>query len=90
MTRIVTLPLSRDPELVFGLRVQDLLWIVAGLAGDLVVWHLGMSLRWRLATICGMSSAAAGVAWGRVADRTLPEWAWLMARFYLSGRLLLP
>lgn len=90
MTRIVSLPLSRDPEILWGLRLQDLMWIVMGAVADLGIWHLPMAIKWRLAFLAMTSGISAGLAWIRISERTVPEWLGLLVWFYISPRSWVP
>lgn len=89
VTRVMSLPLSREPELFLGLTLRDVIWVALGTGCDVLVWHAA-GQRLRLVLVVMVSLAAASLAWLRWEDRSLPGWLWLIVRFYTSHRLFLP
>lgn len=91
MTRTVYMPLSREPEVLFGLRLADLLWVLAASVIDLVAWRgLHHWLVTAAAVITVASALGVALAIVRVEDRSLPEWIGRAIRYGLSPRLYLP
>jgi hypothetical protein len=89
-SRTVLLPLAREPEILFGLRLSDIPWLVAGITLDLWVWHELRPLIARGVGIGGISLMAAVLTWGRFDESSFPQWIWRMLFFLCSPRRYLP
>lgn len=91
VNRIVTIPLGREPEVLFGLKLSDLIWIAASATVDLAVWH-GSHHVSPVAWVALGAASVSGVAMAtvRYSNVSLPQWIWRWARFYLAPRLFLP
>lgn len=91
VTRTVTMPLSREPEILFGLRLMDLIWVMAAAVGDLASWHtIRGSWTLRIMVMVGIALIGLILALVRISDATLPEWGLRYARYLLSPHLFLP
>lgn len=89
--RTVSIPLTREPEILFGLRISDLIWIMAAVVSDLALWHgLRTVVAERLAFMALASAGGLGMAVIRLHEASLPEWIVRWARFWLSPHLYLP
>lgn len=89
VVRTVSVPLSPQPEILFGLRALDLVWVGITTLSSLGLWSLQAGLAWRmgLVSVVGGGGALAGLL--RFDARTAPEWAWLVIKYYVSPRLYL-
>jgi len=91
VTRTVTMPLSREPEVLFGLRLADLFWVMGSGVSDLALWH---ALRTRLLVRFGGMGIVSGVglllAVVRMQDASLPDWVVRWCRFMIAAHLYLP
>ncbi len=91
MTRTVFLPLKREPAILFGLTMADLLWVMAGGTLDLVAWRAFHASRDALIIAIALISAASlTMALARMDGTSLPEWLWRALNFWLRPRLYLP
>ena len=91
VNRIVTIPLGREPEVLFGLRLSDLIWTAGAATVDMAIWHGSHHVSptaW--AAIGTVSLAGLALATVRRQDVSLPQWMWRWGRFYLSSHLFLP
>ncbi|MCL5116389.1 MAG: hypothetical protein M1272_04500 [Firmicutes bacterium] len=91
MIRTVFLPLSHEPEVLFGLRFSDLLWLMGAAAADVGIWR-GLRL-WpdlRVACLGTISGIGVVLAVARVEDASLPAWIARGVRFWVTPRLFLP
>lgn len=91
MNRVVTIPLGREPEVLFGLKISDLIWIAGAAAVDMAVWHGSRHVSppaWGALGAASLTGLA--LATVRHSDVSLPQWIWRWGRFYLSSRLFLP
>ncbi len=87
----VAIPLASQPDVLFGLKLTDIVWLLLAAAGDLAIWHglrHGIMLRW--AGWIGVTSCGMGFAVVRVDDIPLAQWLGQWLRFWLSPRLYLP
>ncbi len=88
---VVSLPLAKDPPLLWGMGLKDLIWPALSLAGDLLIWShhpkFGVVEDIALAAV-----SAGGLIFGivRVHSRSIPEWLVVIVLFYLHPRLYLP
>jgi hypothetical protein len=89
--RTVFMPLSREPEVLFGLKLSDLIWPTISSLTSLAVWHadkLGLSAR---LTVITMTMATGLVlAKARIEEASLPQWAMRFLLFWTRTRLYLP
>lgn len=88
--RTISLPLARNPEILWGLSLTDLPWILSGFPADLAVWHLNWPWTDKGVALVLISLAAATAAWARIEGESLSHWAGLMARFWLAPKRYLP
>ncbi|MCY0897665.1 MAG: hypothetical protein OWU33_01805 [Firmicutes bacterium] len=87
----VTIPLSSQPDVLFGLKLTDIVWLLLAAVGDLAIWHAlrhWVTLRW--VGWIGVTSYGIGFAVVRVDDITLAQWLGQWLHFWLSPRLYLP
>lgn len=87
---MVTLPLSKEPTLLWGLGIRDILWIVVGFTLDVLVWHMshGHLMGWTVDIV--ISAIALAMAWIKIEGLTLAHWLWLITRFLVLPKLFLP
>lgn len=91
VVRTVYIPLSREPEILFGLKLSDLLWVGAAGAADLGLWtRWTVALTLRILAIVGLSAAGLLLGLVRIHEASLPEWLVRWALFWLRPRLYLP
>lgn len=91
MTRTVFLPLKREPAILFGLTMADLLWVMAGGTLDLVAWRAFHGSRVAMViAIALISGASLTMALARMDGTSLPEWLWRAVNFWLRPLLYLP
>lgn len=91
VTRTVFLPLKREPEILFGLTMADLLWVMAGGTLDLAAWrafHASQDVM--IVAIAVISGGSLTMALTRIEGTSLPEWLWRALNFWLRPRLYLP
>lgn len=91
MKHIVNLPLSSQPDVLFGLQLTDLLWIFVAAAVDLLLWRTikhQLLLLW--AGWLAASSAGVALAVVRLDEEALPQRLWQWFHFWISPRLYLP
>lgn len=89
--RTVSVPLAREPAVLFGLRIRDTIWVLAGVIGIILIWHdvpLGSIAKLILMGMVGAS--AMGLALIRIEEATVPEWSLRFIKFWISARLFLP
>ena len=91
MTRTVFLPLAREPEVLLGLRLQDLFWVMAAAILNIFEWHaIKGSLELRLGLMGLTSALGLSFAVVRFSEASLPEWLVRYGRYRLSPRFYLP
>ncbi|NMP22573.1 hypothetical protein [Sulfobacillus harzensis] len=91
VTRTVFLPLKREPEILFGMTLADLIWVMAAAALDLVWWRMLHQHRTAaLAIMAATTTLGLAMALVRLEGTSLPEWACRAAGFWLRPRLFLP
>ncbi len=88
---VVAVPLTADPPILGGMRLQDLVWPVAAIVVDMMMWRHG---GWTnvMAYIARTLILSLGflVAMIRIQTRSLPEWAVIIANFLIQPRRYLP
>ncbi len=90
MKRTVPVPLSRHPDLLWGLKMEDLPWLVGGILVDCLIWRHVTGWGLRLGLISVPSVVSMGLAWLRVEQRSLARWTWLWFRFHVKPKRFLP
>lgn len=91
MIRTVYMPLSREPDILFGLRVSDLMWVAASAAADLAIWHQSWAdLTIRIGIMSILSAAGMALAAAKIEGDTLAQWLVRWIRFRITPRLYLP
>lgn len=91
VVRTIYVPLAREPDILFGLRLSDIIWVGMAGAGDLAIWHGWMvAAGVKVAIMASVSLAGLGMALVRIEDATLPEWMMRLVRFCSMPRLYLP
>ncbi|AUW94039.1 MAG: hypothetical protein C7B44_13055 [Sulfobacillus thermosulfidooxidans] len=88
---IVSRPLSKNPPLIWGMTVKDLMWPVLSLALDAIIWRhdpRGGFVEVLVLTACAALGMALGIV--RVHGRSIPSWLLVILLFYLHPRLYLP
>lgn len=88
--RTVSVPLARNPELLWGLTLTDLPWLMGGLFLDTALWHCRWGLPAKAFGLVTASAVAAAGAWLRLGGNSLLGWSWLVAEFWARPRLYLP
>ncbi|PSR21268.1 MAG: hypothetical protein C7B45_11640 [Sulfobacillus acidophilus] len=89
--RTVFVPLSHEPEVLFGLTLADLVWPAASILATLVIWHdAQIDVSVRLAFSALVMAAGMTLAKVRIEEVSLPQWATRIALFCLKPRLYLP
>ncbi len=84
-------PLAHDPDVLFGLRVKDLVWPAAAALADLSVWrtwHTTEGLK--VAVMSAMTSVGLLLAVTQIDETTLPEWIARWVLYWTRPRLYLP
>ncbi|MHB1610271.1 MAG: hypothetical protein ACYCOU_14670 [Sulfobacillus sp.] len=87
VVRIVPVPLSKEPVVLWGLRLKDLVWLAIGLAGDLLVWphHRRWADHWEAMAV--LSSGGVIMAWARYQGLSVSEWGLLLLRHTVRPKL---
>ncbi|MCL6561537.1 MAG: hypothetical protein K6U87_00850 [Firmicutes bacterium] len=88
--RTVPLELARQPEMVWGLGLSDLPWLLAGGLGDGWLWHLTLAWSWKAPLMAAVTGAAVGLAWGRWEGERVPARLWQWLRWTSGTRIYLP
>ncbi len=88
---VVSLPLTKDPPLLWNMNLKDLIWPVSAVLLDLLIWRhhervgifqaVAMSMIFAL----GMILAVA-----RIQYRSIPQWLVIIFGFYVRPKLYLP
>ena len=87
VTRVVPVPLPKDPAVLWGLSLKDLVWIALGIIGDLLLWpHSKSRMMLPVVGIVALSSLSIALAVLRYQDRSIPSWCLMAARFYISAK----
>lgn len=89
--RTVFVPLSREPEIVFGLKLSDIVWPAASAVVGLAIWHgWKVAPSVRLSVILPALAGGLGLAIVRIEETSLPQWMVRLMLFWIKDRLFLP
>lgn len=84
------MPLTSQPDFLWGLSFEDLPWTAGALIVDVAIWHGASTVVHRLLWMAGPSTLAGTMAWLRVEERSIPQWVWLWARYQIRPKRYLP
>ncbi len=91
MIRTIYVPLTSEPEVLFGLRLSQLPWLAGSGLADVAVWHgWEFSITGRLVAMASLAVMGILLATARIQDVTLPEWFARYVMFRLKPHLYLP
>lgn len=90
MMRTVAVPLAREPEILFGLRLTDLIWLAVAAAGDLAVWRHTPGLTLKAALVAGISGSGLAGGLGRIEGVPVFRFLLRVGRFVLGPRVFIP
>jgi hypothetical protein len=90
LMRTVFLPLASEPDILFGLHVEDLLWLALAGAGDLAVWHRTTRIAIRV-LLDGVISGG-GLAGGflRIDGVSAVRFLFRVGRYWAGPRIFIP
>ncbi len=91
VVRTVYVPLSREPEILFGLTLSDLVWFAAAAVADLGLWtEWRVKLSLRLVVMAAVWGLGTGLALIRIQEASLPEWFGRWVIYIVKPHLYLP
>lgn len=91
LTRVVPIPLSKEPVVLWGLHLRDVIWLALGAIGDLWLWpHSRKQLASDLVGIVGISALSLAMAIVRYQDLSIPAWCFRVSRFMVSPKRFVP
>ncbi len=91
LTRVVPVPLPKEPVVLWGLGLKDLIWLALGAIGDLVLWpHSGKPIAVHLVGIISLSGLSISMAMVRYQGLSIPAWGLLASRFFVSPKCYIP
>ena len=91
LTRVVPVPLSKEPAVLWGLSLKDLIWLALGIIGDLLLWpHSKTRMTLPVVGIVALSSLSIALAVLRYQERSIPSWCLIAARFFVSPKRYIP
>ncbi len=88
--RAIKIPLAREPELLLGLKLSELVWVALGTVWNVAVWRARWVLDDRVGAMAGGSLVAALLVWMRYEDRPMWEWIGYALGFVFSTKRYLP
>lgn len=91
LTRVVPIPLSKEPAVLWGMSLKDLIWLALGIIGDLLIWpHSKTQLAAPAIEIVVLSSLSIALAVARYQDRSIPSWCLIGTRFLILPKQYVP
>lgn len=91
ITRVVPVPLSKEPAVLWGLGLKDLVWLALGVILDLLLWpHSAKQMVDHVVAIIVLSGATVALAVLRYQDLSIPAWCLIASRFLASPKRYIP
>jgi hypothetical protein len=86
VNRIVPIPLTKDPTVLWGLHLKDLIWLAIAVVADLALWPRHQVLVTNIVAMTLISIVSLVLAWGKYEEVALTEWLYLMLRYLVRPR----